>query len=121
MEDEVPTNSVIRVAVKRKLKNGRAGDALFIRAEDIKKWLRGMEDEEDPEKEGYEGAGDRWRLFVKLIQSIWRTGSIPQQMPDAVDHCRTNTEGRRGLPRYWFARTFLESYRSNCGLTAGSD
>ena len=26
------------------------------------------------------GNGDRWRLFIKLIQSIWRTGTIPQQL-----------------------------------------
>ena len=37
-----------------------------------------MEDEEEPEKEGHEVAGGRWRQFVRLIQSIWRTGSIPQ-------------------------------------------
>ena len=38
-----------------------------------------MEDEEDPEKRA-DGAGDKWRLFVKLIRLIWRTGEIPQQM-----------------------------------------
>ena len=80
VEDEVPKDPEIREAVKKRLKNGRAGGASFIRAENIKEWLRGMEDEEDPEKEGHEGAGDRWRQFVRLIQSIWRTGSIPQQM-----------------------------------------
>ena len=27
-----------------------------------------------------EGAGDRWRAFLKLIQAIWEQGCIPQQM-----------------------------------------
>ncbi|EJK57216.1 hypothetical protein THAOC_22766 [Thalassiosira oceanica] len=46
---------------------------------DVNGWLRGMEDEEDPEKRA-EGAGNQWRLFVALIQLIWRTGEILQQM-----------------------------------------
>ena len=33
--------------MKNNLKNGRAGGASFIRAEDIKAWLRGIIDEED--------------------------------------------------------------------------
>ncbi|KAL7543923.1 hypothetical protein ACHAWF_007483, partial [Thalassiosira exigua] len=51
-----------------------------MRAEDLKEWLRGIKEEEDPEKEGREGAGDRWRLFVRLIRAIWETGQIPRQL-----------------------------------------
>ena len=50
-----------------------------MRAEDLKEWLRGMEQEERGEP-GYEGAGDRWRLLVKLCQHVWESGSIPHQM-----------------------------------------
>ncbi|KAL7550925.1 hypothetical protein ACHAWF_014991, partial [Thalassiosira exigua] len=46
--------------------NGRAGGNSFMRAEDMKEWLRGMKEEEDPEARGREGAGDRWRALVKL-------------------------------------------------------
>ena len=48
-----------------------------MRAEDIKGWLHGIVEEEE---EDTEGAGDNWRLFVTLIQTIWQTGEIPQQM-----------------------------------------
>ncbi|KAL7541335.1 hypothetical protein ACHAWF_006905 [Thalassiosira exigua] len=51
-----------------------------MRAEDLKEWLRGIEKEEDPEKEDREGAGDRWRLFVRLIRAIWVQGRIPRQL-----------------------------------------
>lgn len=78
VQDEVPGDMEIRAKVKD-LRNGRAGGASKMRAEDIRGWLRGIEEEED-QKRGTEGAGNKWRLFVKLIQSIWRTGSIPRQM-----------------------------------------
>jgi len=32
------------------------------------------------EEKGMEGKGDKWRLFVKLIHTIWSEGKIPQQM-----------------------------------------
>ena len=80
VQDEVPGDMEIRAKVKD-LRNGRAGGASKMRAEDIRGWLRGIEEEED-QKRGTEGAGagNKWRLFIKLIQSIWRTGSIPRQM-----------------------------------------
>ena len=31
-------------------------------------------------KEGHEGAGDTWRLFVRLLQHVWNEGEIPRQM-----------------------------------------
>ena len=54
-----------------------------MRAEDIKEWLRGMEDEEraaNKGESGYEGAGDRWRLLLNLCEHVWETGEIPRQM-----------------------------------------
>ena len=48
-----------------------------MRAEDIKGWIHSIVEEEE---EDTEGAGDNWRLFVTLIQTIWQTGEIPQQM-----------------------------------------
>ena len=54
-----------------------------MRAEDTKEWLRGMENEKkaaEKGESGYEGAGDRWRLLLKLCQHVWETGEIPRQM-----------------------------------------
>ena len=48
-----------------------------MRAEDIKGWLRGMNEEE---KTGKAGAGDMWQKFVLLVQTIWECGEIPPQM-----------------------------------------
>ena len=66
IEDGVLEDGEIRVAV-RKLNNGRAGGTAGMRGEDLKRWLQGAEDEEDPEKGAMEGAGDTWRLFVRLL------------------------------------------------------
>ncbi|KAL7548851.1 hypothetical protein ACHAWF_012112, partial [Thalassiosira exigua] len=53
-----------------------------MRAEDIKAWLRGIEEEEDPEAQGKEGAGDRWLVLIPkggggyrgigLLEPIWK-------------------------------------------------
>ena len=52
-----------------------------MRAEDLKSWLAGVEaEEEQGEEGGMEGAGDTWRLFVELVQSVWETGEIPRQL-----------------------------------------
>ena len=54
-----------------------------MRAEDLKEWLRGAEEEEKAEKEGiegYKGRGDRWRLLLRLVENIWESGEIPRQM-----------------------------------------
>jgi len=76
IRDESPEDAEVREVV-RNLRNGRAGGASKIRAEHIKDWLSGIVDEEE---NGNEGAGDRWRAFLKLIQAIWEQGCIPQQM-----------------------------------------
>ena len=80
VRDGVPPDGEIREAVREGLKRGRAGGASGMRAEDLKRWLRGAMEEEDPESEGREGAGDTWRLFVRMVQSIWQTGTIPRQL-----------------------------------------
>ena len=76
IRDETPEDDEIRAVVKA-LKPGRAGGASKIRAEHMKTWLRGMTDEEEC---GTVDAGDKWRLFVWLIQSIWEQGCLPRQM-----------------------------------------
>ncbi|EJK60561.1 hypothetical protein THAOC_19061 [Thalassiosira oceanica] len=58
VRDDEPDDEEIREVVRARLKNGRASGASQLCAEDVKGWLRGMEDEEDPEKRA-EGAGDQ--------------------------------------------------------------
>ena len=76
VEDDTPTDLEIRACV-RLLSSGRASGASGMRAEDIKQWLMDMVEEE---KSGKEGAGDMWKHFVLLIQTIWERGEIPPQM-----------------------------------------
>ena len=55
-----------------------------MRAEDLKSWLAGVVAEEKEGEEGAaaraRGAGDKWRTFVELVQSVWETGEIPRQL-----------------------------------------
>jgi hypothetical protein len=77
--DEVPSDHENRDAAWD-LPSGRMGGASKMRAEDIKRWLRGIELEEDPEKgPNNVGEGDNWHLLIGLIQAIWTKGEIPQQ------------------------------------------
>ena len=54
-----------------------------MRTEDLKIWLKGVENKEKAQEKGeesFKGAGDTWRMLVKLIQNTWDTGEIPRQM-----------------------------------------
>ena len=82
MNDAHTADEEVRRAVK-KSHNGRSGGASKMRAEDLKIWLTGVENEEQAREKGeygYEGTGDTWRLLLKLICHIWDTGDIPRQM-----------------------------------------
>jgi hypothetical protein len=58
-----PIESKLRTAVSL-LSHGRCGDALGIRAEHIKSWLRGAKKEEDPETAASHG--------IRLWEPIWK-------------------------------------------------
>jgi hypothetical protein len=75
--DSTPTDHEIREVV-RKLRNGRAAGAMGMQVEHLKEWLRGIKREEAAD--GVEGTGDRWRLFVALMQATWDSGTVPTQM-----------------------------------------
>ncbi len=78
--DGVPTDSEVRDAVGE-LTNGRSGGASRMRAEHMKEWLQGIRREEDPKTAiGNQGAGDAWRLLMRLVAAVWETGTIPQQL-----------------------------------------
>jgi hypothetical protein len=75
--DGTPTDHEIREVVG-KLRNGRAAGATGMQAEHLKEWLHGIKHEEVAD--GVEGAEDRWRLFVALMQATWKSGTMPTQM-----------------------------------------
>ncbi len=87
--DGVPSEQELREVV-RGLRNGRAAGASGLQAEHIKTWLCDMVREEEeagpledgPREEGVsdEGKGKKWRIFVKLMQTVWEQGSVPEQM-----------------------------------------
>ena len=80
INDDAPLDGEIRVAASE-LSNGRAAGASGMRAEHVKAWLRGIRQEEDPERlGGGPGDGDHWRLFVQLVQAAWNHGEIPRQL-----------------------------------------
>ena len=77
--DSAPTDSEVRNAAGE-LSNGRSGGASKMRAEHVKEWLQGIKREEDPKQNGNQGAGDSWRLLMRLVTAVWETGTIPQQL-----------------------------------------
>jgi hypothetical protein len=79
INNNVPSDGELR-GVVGELNNGRAAGASGMRAEHVKKWLHDVQQEEDLEGQGAEDAGDRWRLFVRLVQAAWTHGEIPCQL-----------------------------------------
>ena len=100
LPDGTPTDLEERVAAGE-LSNGWSGGASKMRAEHVKEWLQGVRREEDPEQNGYEGAGDPWRLLMKLVTAVPATG---------LDHRRPDTQRRRRLPRNRPAGADLEDH-----------
>ncbi len=62
----------------RGLQNRRAAGASGLQAEHIKVWLTDVVCEEEEQSDV--GLGEKWRIFVKLMQAVWEQGSIPEQM-----------------------------------------
>jgi hypothetical protein len=79
IDDDTPSDGELRVAVGE-LTNGRAAGASGMRAEHVKAWLSDVRREEDPKDQGADGAGDNWRLFLRLVQAAWTHGVIPRQL-----------------------------------------
>jgi hypothetical protein len=79
INNDVPTDGELR-QVAGKLTNGQAAGASSMCAKHVKKWLYGVQWEEDPEGHGVDGAGYNWRLFVQLVQAAWAHSTIPCQL-----------------------------------------
>ena len=74
-----------------------------------------VEDKEKARAEGNDGpeaCGDSWRALVLLIQHVWDTGEIPQQMQWMVVVLILEREFK-GLPRHWLAGPHLEVHRED--------
>ena len=76
INNAIPSDSEL-CRVFGELTNGRAAGAFGMHAEHIKAWLRNMQWEEDTKSQGAVGAGDNWRLFIRLVQAAWTHGIIP--------------------------------------------
>ena len=59
------------------MRHERMGGASKMRANDTKQCVWGIINKKVNNKEG---VGDNWRIFARLIQTIWETDEIPQQM-----------------------------------------
>ncbi len=56
-----------------------------MNAKHIKVWLDIIQREEkaareNPGREADPGAGHKWKIFVELIEAVWKRGEIPEQM-----------------------------------------
>jgi hypothetical protein len=77
INDNVPSDLEIREVV-RELQNGQAAGATGLQAKHIKVWLLDVVQEE--KEQMIAGQGYKWHIFVKLMQTIWERGSVPEQM-----------------------------------------
>jgi hypothetical protein len=77
VRDEPPMEQEIR-GVVGKLRNNCAVGAMGMKAEHLKGWLCGIKHEES--ENGVAKEGDCWRLFVRLMQAVWESGTVPTQM-----------------------------------------
>ena len=66
INDDIPLDTKIRIATGE-LTNDRAGGASGMRAKNVKVWLQGVMEEEDPGRQENQGKGDNWVLFVELV------------------------------------------------------
>ena len=62
----------------RDFETGMPGGVSRLQAKHIKVWLSDVMREEEEESDV--GLGDKWRIFVRLMQAIWEQGCMPEQM-----------------------------------------
>jgi hypothetical protein len=75
--DGIPSNSEIREVV-RGLQTGRAAEVTGLQDEHIKVWLQDVVQEE--KEQSIVGRGDTWHIIVKVMQTIWECGCMPEQI-----------------------------------------
>jgi hypothetical protein len=109
--DAAPSNSELR-AVVGQLHNGRAVGAMEMKAKQLKEWLADVKREEA--KDGVQGIGDRWQLFVASLRAVWERRSIPTQMTWMIIVLLPKGGGDcRGIGL--LCRPHLEGYRESNG------
>ena len=72
VNDKIPAESDIEMAV-RVLKGGRAGRPPGMIEEDLKGWHK------EAKREKY-SKGISWELVVRLIQVVFRDGTVPEEI-----------------------------------------
>ena len=72
VEDGIPAEEEVVQAVRR-LRRGRDGGLLGMRAEDLNGWLREASRETDP-------VTHWWRLLVRIIQKTFEDGAVPEEV-----------------------------------------
>ncbi len=80
--DKLPMDSEVRMVV-RGLKNRQAAGATGMQAKHLKGWLDAIQRKEKTAEKnpGRESTlGEKWRIFIELIRTIWDRGEIPEQM-----------------------------------------
>jgi hypothetical protein len=115
VHDKPPMDQEIRGVVGQ-LRNGCAADATGMKAEHLKEWLHVIMHEESENRVA--GEGDCWRLFVRLMQAVWESGTIPTQMSWMIIVLLPKGGGR--LLRYWTAQPHVESRGENHGSSTFS-
>jgi hypothetical protein len=75
--DGPPCNKELHLVILG-LQNGCTVGAAGLWVKHIKVWLNNAIHEEEEESDV--GLGDKWRIFVRLMQAIWEHGSMPKQM-----------------------------------------
>ena len=71
VDDGILTDGEIWDAV-RHLPRGKAAGPSGMRVDNFKDWLRAAEDDRRPRPE-------RWGIFVLCVQTVFRTGSLPEE------------------------------------------
>jgi hypothetical protein len=75
--DGPPSNKELRSVIWG-LQNGCAAGSSRLQAKHIKVWLSSAVRKKEEESDI--GLGDKWRIFVRLMQAIWEHGSVPKKM-----------------------------------------
>jgi hypothetical protein len=113
VHDEPPMHQEIRGVVVQ-LRNSRAADAMGMKAEHLKEWLRGTIKHEESENR-VAGEGDCWRFFCAVDAD-----SLGEQHHSHTDELDDNCPSpkRRGqllLSWYWTAQPHVEGHGENHG------
>ena len=100
---DIPAEADIDMAVIG-LKGGRVRGLLGMRAEDMKEWLREDKREKDIERR-------RWELVVRLLQGMFRDGTVPKEISWAT--MVLTLKGKKEYQGIGIVEVFVEGVHSS--------